>query len=234
VSNGLAICFLDGKNYSIYHMEASGDPEDMKTHYESYVYDEFFTSVYIVGSKKTSQKLVSDIINWTKGKMRLTVKNTYLCIESDKKVDIGIDTHKDFFYREIEDLRLKKAYLLLGSNIDKEKNMPRAIALLKSITTVSALSTIIETAPIGTTHQANFYNCAVEIDTHLSLDTIKKNIIIPIETRLKRVRTEDENAARTIDIDVIIYDNVLIDPEINLYDHIRTPIQEIFIGPLPL
>ncbi len=133
-----------------------------------------------------------------------------------------------------EDGRLKKAYLLLGSNIDKETNIPRAIALLKSITTVGALSTIIETAAVGTRNQANFYNCAVEIDTHLSLENIKKNIIIPIESCLKRVRTEDPNAARTIDIDVIIYDNLLIDPEINLYDHIRTPIQEIFIKPLPL
>ena len=49
-------------------------------------------------------------------------------------------------------LRIKamhRVVLLLGSNIDKEHNLPRAVALLDELTTVIAVSSIYESAPQG-------------------------------------------------------------------------------------
>jgi 2-amino-4-hydroxy-6-hydroxymethyldihydropteridine diphosphokinase len=118
-------------------------------------------------------------------------------------------------------------YLLLGSNIDKETNIPNALEELKNKTKVLEVSSILETPPIGTTNQANFHNCAVKIETPLNEKEIKENIITPIETQLKRVRTQDPNSARTIDIDVIIYNDRVVDDEFYIYSHINKPIREL-------
>ena len=122
---------------------------------------------------------------------------------------------------------MNTAYLLLGSNIDKELNIPKAITLLKEKTNVVAVSRILETEPVGTINQANFHNCALEIETALNQNDLKRTIITPIENQLKRIRTTDPNSARTIDIDIIIYNGILLDEEIHIYDHIKIPIEEL-------
>jgi 2-amino-4-hydroxy-6-hydroxymethyldihydropteridine diphosphokinase len=68
---------------------------------------------------------------------------------------------------------------------------------------------------------------AVEIETPLNHSQVKNKIINPIETELKRVRTSDKYAPRTIDIDMIFFNQELIDP--NLWDKlfIALPVSEI-------
>lgn len=221
IRQGLAVCFLDGKNYSIYHMDPQSDSDEMQSHYESYVYDEFFTSIYIIGSKSTSSQLISNTISWLSEKPRVSIKQPLLL--SDKGTDLGIDEHGNLMYRN----EINKAYLLLGSNIDKEKNIPKAIRVLRSKVNVKAVSSILETKAVGTEDQANFHNCAVQIDTRLCQKEIKDTIITPIEKKLKRVRTQDVNSARTIDIDIILFNNQLIDDEFHIFEHIKRPILEL-------
>lgn len=103
-----------------------------------------------------------------------------------------------------------EAVLCLGANIDPEINMQRAIALLRNRIYVAALSTCYEAEAIGTSGP-NFLNMAVTIATDLNAEEIKTQVIGEIEAALGRVRTADKYAPRTIDIDIIVFDGVVLD-----------------------
>jgi len=97
--------------------------------------------------------------------------------------------------------------IALGSNIDKERNLPAALTLFHALCEVTAVAPIYETMPVGLLDQPNFWNTAVLIETDLSPEAIKRDIIGKVERELKRVRQEDPNAPRTIDADIILYND---------------------------
>lgn len=103
------------------------------------------------------------------------------------------------------------AYISLGSNMgDKQRNIQDAISSLNSrpSTKITAVSGMYITKPIGYIEQDDFLNAAIEIRTLLSpyqlLDFLNK-----IEIQLKRERTI-KWGPRTIDLDILIYDNLQI------------------------
>ncbi|HHW47399.1 MAG TPA: 2-amino-4-hydroxy-6-hydroxymethyldihydropteridine diphosphokinase [Clostridiaceae bacterium] len=100
-------------------------------------------------------------------------------------------------------------YLALGSNInDREKNLKDAVNMILRLpaTGLKAVSNIYETEPVGYLEQDSFLNAVILIETALSpvqlLDEIQK-----IEKDLKRTR-EIRWGPRTIDIDILLYDNL--------------------------
>lgn len=134
--------------------------------------------------------------------------------------------------------------LSLGSNIDKEQNLPEAVRLLRdlgeqgtSVTepvevievpcSVVAVAPVYETAPTGLLNQPNFFNTAVLIHTPLSAAEIKETLIAAIETKLKRVRQADKNAPRTIDIDIALFNNGVFDYELSDGSPRRVPDKDI-------
>lgn len=117
-------------------------------------------------------------------------------------------------------------FLGLGSNIQAEQNLSRAISLLKQVVQIDAISTTYHTPSVGTPGP-DFLNAAVLIRTRLSSQTLKENVIRKIETQLGRKRTHDKNAPRTIDIDILIFDNQVIEPEIWLRAHLAVPLSEL-------
>ena len=130
---------------------------------------------------------------------------------------------------------MHRAYLLLGSNIDKQRNMKSAIRLLTEHCHVIAVSSIYETTPVGRTDQPNFFNVAVIIDTKLPASALKWQVLRRIERRLGRIRTADRNAPRTIDLDIVLYDDEVFeldgspipDPAILAFPHVALPLAEI-------
>lgn len=102
---------------------------------------------------------------------------------------------------------MNRAYLLLGSNIEPEANLPRALALLAAAGRVVAVSAVYRTAAVGRTDQADFLNAAVLLETALEAGELKKRVIAGVEAALGRVRDPlDKNAPRTIDVDVAIWE----------------------------
>jgi len=96
-----------------------------------------------------------------------------------------------------------KYYLSLGTNEgDRENNIKRAIDMLKSLGEIKKVSRFYKTKPWGYVEQANFLNCAIELESALKpkdmLDAIKK-----IEQELGRKRTF-RWGPRIIDIDVML------------------------------
>jgi 2-amino-4-hydroxy-6-hydroxymethyldihydropteridine diphosphokinase len=120
----------------------------------------------------------------------------------------------------------KDAYLLIGSNISPEINIPLAMEMLKRSVTVLETSSTWETAPVGSSGP-NFLNLAVRIQTDYSSDALKKSVLLSIETQLGRIRISDKNAPRTIDIDIIIYDDQILDEKLWTYGFIAVPLAEL-------
>jgi 2-amino-4-hydroxy-6-hydroxymethyldihydropteridine diphosphokinase len=124
------------------------------------------------------------------------------------------------------------AYLSLGSNIDPERNLPRAVALLCEAGEMRAVSSVYETEPQGRTDQPRFLNAAVLLATTLDRGELKSRVIAGIEQALGRVRDpRDKNAPRTIDIDVSIWvpeqGDAEFDPDVTRWAHITVPLAEI-------
>lgn len=138
---------------------------------------------------------------------------------------------------------MSQIYLCLSSNLgDRQKNLANAIQSLqnKEIQIIQA-SQIYETEPWGLVDQPWFLNQCIEISTNLNpqqlLDTINQ-----IETDLGRIRHQ-KWAERTIDIDILYYQNQVIEtdklsiphPEIKNRQFVLQPLIQIapdFIDPL--
>lgn len=97
------------------------------------------------------------------------------------------------------------AYLSLGSNINPEQNLRAAIQQLANYGTIQAISSLWETAPVGYPDQANYFNAALILETALSAQQLREEAIETIEQALHRVRTSNPNAPRTMDIDIVLF-----------------------------
>ena len=104
--------------------------------------------------------------------------------------------------------------LSLGSNLgDRQLFIENAIALLhKKVGTVIKVSGLYETPPWGF-DSLPFYNCALVIHTSKSAETIL-SLVLQIEIEIGRIRGEEVGyQKRIIDIDVIAFDDQIIETE---------------------
>lgn len=117
-------------------------------------------------------------------------------------------------------------YLNLGSNIEPEKNIPLAVERLQEKVHVSAVSSIWETPPVGT-DGGTFFNLAMRISTDTDYEQLKFSILRIIEEELGRKRGSDKFAPRTIDIDIEIFNEKIIDSELWMHPYTAIPMAEI-------
>lgn len=103
------------------------------------------------------------------------------------------------------------AYLLIGGNLgDRIKNLDFAkIWIEKNIGDVINNSSIYETAAWGITEQPDFLNQVLLVETKLSAQEVLHKIL-SIENKMGRIRTQ-KNASRIIDIDILFFNDEVID-----------------------
>ena len=123
------------------------------------------------------------------------------------------------------------AYLCLGSNLgDREENLCQALALLSSDVDVEKLSAIYETEPVGYKEQPLFLNLVCRIVTdlppHELLCFAKK-----IETEMGRIPSFPD-APRIIDIDILLYDNSIMETRNLTIPHPRLKDRAFVLIPL--
>lgn len=101
-------------------------------------------------------------------------------------------------------------YILLGSNLgDSKKYISNAIAAIeKKIGLVQAKSALYQTAAWGKLDQPEFINQVIEVKTKL-IPAVLLDYILEIEKMLGRERLE-KWGARIIDIDILFYENQII------------------------
>jgi 2-amino-4-hydroxy-6-hydroxymethyldihydropteridine diphosphokinase len=98
------------------------------------------------------------------------------------------------------------AYIGLGSNLgDRDLNLRRAAEDLggSPAVTVRALSSFLETEPVGGPPQGRFLNAAAEVGTSLSARGLLE-LILEIEDRHGRTR-DVRWGPRTLDLDLLLY-----------------------------
>lgn len=125
------------------------------------------------------------------------------------------------------------AYIALGSNMgDKEKNLQDAICQLNSDlkTHVTKTSKFYITDPVGNVDQDQFLNGAIEIKTMLTPNELMTRLL-EIEAELKRIRTI-KWGPRTIDLDVLLYDNLITSSEEIIIPHPRMHERTFVLEPL--
>lgn len=104
-----------------------------------------------------------------------------------------------------------KAYFSIGSNLeDREYNIEDALdRIVENIGIITKCSSFYETEPWGFQSDEMFLNIAVETDTQLDprelMETVKR-----IEDRMGRIRDKVRYASRIIDIDILLYEDVIV------------------------
>jgi 2-amino-4-hydroxy-6-hydroxymethyldihydropteridine diphosphokinase len=99
------------------------------------------------------------------------------------------------------------AYVGLGSNLgDREALIRRAAELLGA----RRLSTIRETEPWGFEAQPRFLNAVAEVETELEPRTFLDRLL-DVERRLGRQRVGLRWGPRTIDLDLLVYGDRVVD-----------------------
>ena len=143
----------------------------------------------------------------------------------------------------MQNSNLQTVYLLLGSNLGNSREiLNNAIELIgHKVGVIVSQSSNYETKPWGVTDQPDFLNSALLVHTKLKpLEILEQTQ--SIENQLGRIRRE-KWGARLIDIDIIFYENEIIDepnlkvphPLMQQRDFVLTPLAEIvpnFVHPV--
>lgn len=126
------------------------------------------------------------------------------------------------------------AYLCLGGNIgDREKAIEHALLKIsQQVGEIQPKSEIYETEAWGVTNQQAYLNQCIEVKTNLtSSDLI--NTLLFIEKDLGRERTLNITyEPRTIDIDILFYNNAIINTDKLIVPHPRLHLRKFVLVPL--
>lgn len=129
---------------------------------------------------------------------------------------------------------MAKVYISLGSNLgDRRNTLLAAVALLSErVGTILALSALYETKPWGFVSYNRFLNAAVVMETTRSpLDLLR----ITQEIEQEMGRTEKTNGTyrdRAIDIDLLLYDDLVYDSPRLTLPHPLMSQREFVLQPL--
>ncbi|MGE5393735.1 MAG: 2-amino-4-hydroxy-6-hydroxymethyldihydropteridine diphosphokinase [Candidatus Saccharibacteria bacterium] len=128
---------------------------------------------------------------------------------------------------------MSKVYLLLGGNIgDKQQIFAQATSLLgERVGKITRRSSIYETEPWGFESSEMFWNQVLELEVNIPAKKVLQ-IILQIEHELGRIRKTSQYDSRVIDIDILFYDNQVIDwPEL-VIPHPRIQERKFVLVPL--
>ncbi|WP_340120841.1 2-amino-4-hydroxy-6-hydroxymethyldihydropteridine diphosphokinase [Methylobacter svalbardensis] len=128
---------------------------------------------------------------------------------------------------------MTRGYISIGSNIDKDKHIPASLSALEQVFGELTLSSIYETEAVGFIGDA-FYNLVVGFDSDLEVKAVAK-LLRQIELDNGRTRDSRKFAARTLDLDLILYGDLIINDgrlqiprnEIEHYAFVLEPLAEI-------
>ena len=108
---------------------------------------------------------------------------------------------------------MSRAYVGLGANVgDREATLHRALDLLQAASEVDvvAVSALRETEPVGVLEQPHFLNGAAAVETTLSPRQLL-DLLLHVERALGRVRDGQRWGPRVLDLDLLAYEDLLVD-----------------------
>lgn len=130
-------------------------------------------------------------------------------------------------------------YISIGSNIDPEVHIPKAIRMLHNFAEIEDLcvSSFYVSEAVGPSNQPRYRNGAARLITSLEPDTLRRDILRRIEHDCGRVRKADRYAPRTLDLDIVLFGDriiatdVMTIPDPAIWEHIFVTIPLLEIAP---
>jgi len=127
------------------------------------------------------------------------------------------------------------AYIGIGSNIEPERNITYALARLSKHVDITGISSFYKTASLLRENQDDYLNGVWQISTSILPEKLKFGVLRRIEKELHRNRESDKYAPRTIDLDLLLYGDVVLqednltipDPDISKRSFIAFPLSEL-------
>ena len=119
-----------------------------------------------------------------------------------------------------------KALIGVGSNIDPWKHVRQAEQILSRETDLRGVAEYSVTKPVGVINQADFVNGAYYVVTSLEKAPFIA-FLKEVENRLGRVRGPEKYGPRTMDLDLVAWDEDILDEDFYRYDHVRIPVSEL-------
>ncbi len=117
------------------------------------------------------------------------------------------------------DSPLVVAFVSVAGNLEPERHLVAAMEALEQQVTITGVSRFFRTAAIGRPEQPDYLNGVITIRTGLAPVALRNELLRPIESQLGRRRSSDRYAARPIDLDLLLYhDLVIADEELTLPD----------------
>ncbi len=129
---------------------------------------------------------------------------------------------------------MTRAFVGLGANLgERERTLRAALDSLgdEAGVEVVAVSTLHETEPVGVGEQPLYLNGAAELETTLTARELLDRLLA-VERRFGRVRSPGEHGPRTLDLDLLLYgDDVIDEPELHV-PHPRLHERRFVLEPL--
>ena len=128
---------------------------------------------------------------------------------------------------------MARVYVGLGSNLDREKRLCQAMVLLRERFGDIEISPVYDSDAVGFVG-SNFLNLVAGIDTELGVEAVA-TAFHDIENQLGRDRSQPKFASRSIDLDILVYDDLILNvpgihvprPEILINAFVLKPLQDI-------
>jgi 2-amino-4-hydroxy-6-hydroxymethyldihydropteridine diphosphokinase len=126
-----------------------------------------------------------------------------------------------------------RGYISIGSNIDKEIHIPASLQALEQQFGALLVSNVYESEAVGFSGES-FHNLVVGFDSEMDIKTLAKQLR-QIELDNGRTRDSQKFSARTLDLDLILYGDLIISDgrlqiprdEIEKYAFVLEPLAEI-------
>jgi 2-amino-4-hydroxy-6-hydroxymethyldihydropteridine diphosphokinase len=126
----------------------------------------------------------------------------------------------------MQDARPHQALISVGSNIEPERNIERARAMLAAEHRLLDESEMIRTAPEGITDQPDFINGAWLVETTLDLDAFNA-YLKGVEDRLGRDRSGPKFGPRTMDLDLIAWNGRVVHRDYPARSFVVVPVDQL-------
>lgn len=101
-----------------------------------------------------------------------------------------------------------RVYVSIGSNLEPEANIPSALAELRRRYGALIVSPVYESEAVGFAGD-NFYNLVVGFDTDQGVHAVIRSLR-EIERQHKRKRSDKRFGPRTLDLDLLLYDDLVL------------------------
>ena len=121
---------------------------------------------------------------------------------------------------------MNQAIIAVGSNIDPDKNIRTALDEIRINLALQAESSFIRTKPIGNIEQPDFLNGALLVETKKHYSELK-NWLKQVENKLGRNRNDDKYGPRTIDLDIVVWNNDIVDNDVYEREFLKKAVFEL-------